>query len=77
MKVKEVIQLLAKEYNMDEHLMIDWVDQQDMKDRWFGDNIPNKLWITSCQVADRSEHIFDNDFAEVIIRDCKEKEEKL
>ena len=72
MIVKRVIEMLQKQYNADEHIMIDWVDQENMHDR-MGDDISDKLWIDSCNLADDSEYLFDTEMAEIIIIDAQEK----
>lgn len=73
MQVKNVIAKLVKSYGMDDHIMIGWKAIEDLN----GDelcpmpNLTSDVWNEACARADRNEYLFDNEMAEIIIRDVE------
>jgi hypothetical protein len=73
MQVKEAIEYLTKHNELDDHIMIGWKAIEDLN----GDELcpmPNltiDVWNEACARADRNEYLFDNEMAEIIIRDVE------
>lgn len=58
---------------MDDHIMIGWKAIEDLN----GDelcpmpSLTSDVWNEACARADRNEYLFDNEMAEIIIRDVE------
>ena len=68
MKVSKAIELLTGWFELDDEIMIDWVEQDDFF--YINDKpVDDKIWKESCQRADSNEYIFDTEMAQIIVED--------
>ena len=68
MKVSKAIELLTDWFKPDDEIMIDWLEQDDFF--YINDKpVDDKIWKKSCEIADNSEWIFDNEMAQIIVED--------
>ena len=62
MQVKKIIEILSKEYNEDDYLMIDWFDKDCLS------VTSNELCIECCEKSLEEDYLMDIEIAQIIVR---------
>ena len=62
MQVKKIIEILSKEYNEDDYLMIDWFDKDCLS------VTSNELWIECCEKSLEEDYLMNIEIAQIIVR---------